>query len=143
MLNAENRLRKNSDFRIIYAKGKSYPHPVTVLYVLHRKEHIATGSRRIGFVVSKKQGGAVVRNRIKRRLREALRKKLPELCPGSYDLIFIGRSKAKTADWAELESAIEQLLRRAKLLLDTEQKNRASQPDVNEGTEPPQSSPLD
>lgn len=143
MLNAENRLRKNSDFRVVYAQGRSYPHPLTVLYVLHRKEDIIGSLRRIGFVVSKKQGGAVVRNWIKRRLREALRKRLPELCPGSYDLVFIGRSKAKTANWAELENAIEQLLRRAKLLIDTEQKNRASQPDVIEGTEPPQSSPLD
>lgn len=118
MLPASERLRSNRDFRLIYARGRSEVHRLAVLYVWRRSGESAPQipGRRIGFVVSKKQGDAVVRNRIKRRLREAVRRRLNDLCDGPLDLIFVGRSGARTATWKEIETAIEELLRRAGLL---------------------------
>jgi ribonuclease P protein component len=117
MLPAEQRLRKNEDFRIIYKRGRSHVCDLAVLYVLRRTDNTeGAPSRRIGFVVSKKQGDAVVRNRIKRRLREAVRLALPMLRDGPYDMIFVGRSGLKEAPWPAVQAAVADLFRRAKLL---------------------------
>ncbi len=117
MLPAEQRLRKNEDFRVVYKRGRSHVGELAVLYVLRRADNPdGTQSRRIGFVVSKKQGDAVVRNRIKRRLREAVRLALPLLREGPFDMIFVGRSRLKDALWPEVQAAVAELFRRAKLL---------------------------
>lgn len=118
MLSAENRLRDNKDFRRAYARGRSYPAPIAVLYVSKRtgEEADAIPARRIGFVVSKKQGNAVVRNRIKRRLRETMRLHIDDLRDGAYDLIFVARSRAKEASWSEIQACVEDLLRRGGVL---------------------------
>lgn len=117
MLPASQRLRSNRDFRLIYARGRSYANEYAVLHVLRRKcPSEGDQERRIGFVVSKKQGDAVVRNRIKRRLREAVRQRLERLRVGPFDMIIIGRNKMKTAEWPEVGSAVEDLLRRAQML---------------------------
>jgi ribonuclease P protein component len=119
MLPAAQRLRKNEDFRIVYKRGRAHVSDLAVLHVLHRAGGDTEGAAgpRIGFVVSKKQGGAVERNRIKRRLREAVRLALPSLRAGSVDLIFVGRGRLKEADWCEVQAAVEDLLRRARLLV--------------------------
>ena len=115
MLPSAQRLRANRDFRLIYARGRSYSHPVAVLYLLRRTGDYAAAAPglRVGFVVSKKQGGAVVRNRIKRRLREAVRHLLTNLNEGTFDLILVGRSRANVAEWPEVQQGVEELLRRA------------------------------
>ena len=69
---------------------------------------------RIGFSVSKRVGGAVVRNRVKRRLREAVRHTLADL-PPSWDIIIGARPPAATADYATLDTAMRELLARAGL----------------------------
>ena len=118
MLPAEQRLRENADFRLVYSRGRSHASPVAVLYVLRRtgeREALAPG-RRVGFVVSKKQGKAHDRNRIKRRLREAVRLRLLDLADGPFDLVIVGRSRAMDAPWAEMCAALDDLLRRARML---------------------------
>jgi ribonuclease P protein component len=135
MLPAAQRLRANRDFRLIYSRGRSYPNPVAVLYVMRRTgeyANVAAGNR-IGFVVSKKQGGAVVRNRIKRRLREAVRLRLPALRNGPFDVILVGRSKANTAGWSELCAAVDDLLRRAGLFQAATEQIERGRPDVDAG----------
>lgn len=117
MLPTEQRLRNNRDFRLAYARGRSYVHGLAVLYVFRRtgeRGQVAPG-RRIGFVASKKQGKAAIRNRIKRRLREAVRQRLPDLCEGAFDLIFVTRSRLQSASWPEVQAAVDDLLRRAGL----------------------------
>jgi ribonuclease P protein component len=118
MLPAEQRLRENRDFRLIYARGRSHADSLAVIYVLRRNGDHASAApgRRIGFVVSKKLGDAVVRNRIKRRLREAVRLRLPELREGPFDVIFVGRTGAKAAEWPAVQASVGELLRRAGIL---------------------------
>jgi ribonuclease P protein component len=124
VLPAEQRLRKNEDFRAAYRRGRSYAGEVAVLTVLRRGGELASACphRRIGFVVTKKQGDAHVRNRIKRRLREAVRLCLPELREGPYDVILVGRGPAGTMPWPELQAAVADLLRRGGLLVEARRK---------------------
>ena len=70
---------------------------------------------RCAFVVSRRVGHAVVRNRVKRRLRAAARALLPRLASG-WDLSFSARPAAARATWEELRGAVEETTRRAGLL---------------------------
>jgi ribonuclease P protein component len=71
---------------------------------------------RIGFSVSRRVGGAVVRNRVKRRLREVMRRKLARIAP-SYDLVITARPGAADARMETLEQEVAGLLARARLLI--------------------------
>ena len=69
---------------------------------------------RFGFVVSKRLGKAVQRNKIKRRMREAARLRLLKIKPG-FDLVFIARKPIAEVCYAEIEHTLEYLLRKADL----------------------------
>ncbi len=118
MLPVDNRLRDNRDFRHAYSRGRSQVSELAVLYVIRRQalEPLSPRGLRVGFVVSKKQGNAVARNRIKRRLREAVRLRITDLSNECLDLVFVGRGKLKSAAWSEVRTAVEDLLRRARVL---------------------------
>jgi len=70
---------------------------------------------RFAFVASRRVGNAVVRNRVKRLLREAVRGHLDEIQPG-WDCIWIARPQLSRASFAEVETAVLQLLKQSKLL---------------------------
>lgn len=74
------------------------------------------GWSRFGFVVSRRVGGAVVRNRVKRRMREAVHRHLDQI-PAGWDVVLVARAPIAEARFAEIESAIAQLLARACLWL--------------------------
>jgi ribonuclease P protein component len=75
---------------------------------------------RVGFVVSKRLGGAVQRNRIKRQMREVVRLQSAALKPG-FDLVFIARQPIREAPYAEMAQTIKYLLKSAGLLCKQEQ----------------------
>ncbi len=74
---------------------------------------------RFGFAVSRRIGSAVRRNRVKRRMREAVRLMQPQIAPG-WDMVFIARSPITQADYHEIAAACARLLRRAQLLTTAE-----------------------
>jgi ribonuclease P protein component len=102
-------LTKSEQYALVYEKGSSWVSSLVVVKVLPNG---LTWSR-CGFSVSRRVGGAVVRNRVKRRLREILR--LAQFKPG-WDIIFIARPPAAGASFASLEKSVQGLLSRAGLL---------------------------
>src|SRR5215469_580639 len=72
-----NRLSRSRDFDAVYRQGRSVSTRFLTLYWFARDEHV--GEPRLGFAVPKAVGNAVVRNRIKRQLREITRERLPGL----------------------------------------------------------------
>ena len=107
----EERLRSESDFGAVYRKGRSWANELVVLKALPNGSETV----RCGFAVGKRVGKAVVRNRVKRRLREVVRS-LPK--KGGWDIVFIARQAASQASFDALRRAVEQVLTRANLLCD-------------------------
>lgn len=70
---------------------------------------------RVGISVGKRVGNAVVRNKVKRRVRDVVRLRHAELVPG-HDLVFIARAPSADATWPTLRAAAEDLLQRARVL---------------------------
>jgi len=64
---------------------------------------------RVGFAAGRKMGTAVMRNRVRRRLREAVRR-AREALPAGVDAVWIGRRPAASMPWQELEAAVRELL---------------------------------
>lgn len=97
-------LKKRSDFLDIGKNGKRFSCPFFVLICLkHTDANEANTPMRIGYTVSKKVSKkAVTRNRIKRRLREAVRVTLPGIGQASFDYVLIARSASETAPFDEL-----------------------------------------
>lgn len=106
-----SRLKASSDFQRVRKEGLCWSHHLLVLCALRNNEDRS----RFGFSVSRRIGGAVVRNRVKRLLREAIRPNLPGIEAG-WDVVFIARSPISDARFQNVQQAVETLLRRACLL---------------------------
>lgn len=65
---------------------------------------------RFGFSVSKRVGRAVVRNLVRRRVREAVRLRLPDIATG-YDVVFVARLPVAQATYCQIAASVDQLLR--------------------------------
>ena len=93
-------LKKNSDFRRLYSKGKSAVTPYMVVYCRRNKDK----ANRLGYTVSTKLGHAVVRNRVRRRLREIYRLNAHKLSSG-YDIVIVARTRCVGGDYWKMEKA--------------------------------------
>lgn len=103
------RLRRPEQFQRVRREGRSWELHALVLNAAPSRRRLS----RCGFVVGKRVGKAVDRNRARRRVREAVR-----LCYGSiatgWDLVFILRSSVlATIEFSRLQAIVEELLRRA------------------------------
>lgn len=104
-------LKLNHIFRRLYSTN-GYAGPYLVLYA--RKNQ--TGENRVGITTGKKLGHAVVRNRVRRRLREVYRLNEHRFAPG-WDIVVVARSKAITCDFAALTRSYLALAQKAGILL--------------------------
>jgi ribonuclease P protein component len=104
----DRRLRTPDEFRRVREESpRVWPHPLLVLYLAPND----LGRSRVGITVSSRVGKAVVRNKVRRRLREALRGRLDRLPAGS-DVLVIARPRSATATWPELCAALDSVLAR-------------------------------
>lgn len=111
MVKRRFRLTRSTDFKRVRSNGKSYAHPLLVLVVSPSEE----AHCRFGVTASRGIGSAVIRNRAKRLIREALRPLLPDLRPG-WDVVAIARSGLLSANFTQIQATVRMLLQRAGLL---------------------------
>lgn len=105
----EERLRRRADFLRCYEQGRRRHGELATIYIAER-EPTATRPR-LGITVTRKVGGAVVRHRVKRRIREIYRRwsKRERLAP--YDIVVQARPAARGVDFQTLEAEITRLLK--------------------------------
>ena len=109
-----NRLSRSRDFDAVYRHGRSVSTRFLTLYWFQREEPV--GDPRLGFAVPKAVGNAVVRNRIKRQLREIMRGRI-ESVPSANDYVLIVRqglpeaAEANGHEW--LEQRVDEVLGKA------------------------------
>jgi ribonuclease P protein component len=99
---------RSADFRRVYDSGWKFTGPLLAAFCVREPD---AGGPRIGFTVPRALGKAVVRNRIKRRVREAVRLRLDQLNP-QWSIVINPRRKALEAPFQELEREVERLFRR-------------------------------
>ena len=104
-------VKENYEFRRMYRKGKSAVSPQLVIYCQRNRR----GHSRLGVSVSTKLGCAVVRNRVRRRIREIYRLNKAKMLPG-YDLIVVARVRAVETDYQKLDRTYLRLLEQLDLL---------------------------
>ena len=103
-------LKLNHIFRRLYATA-GYANGYLVLYARRNR----TGTNRVGVTVGKKLGHAVVRNRVRRRLREVYRLNEERFAPG-WDIVVVARSRCIKADFQKLTHAYLSLAEKAGIL---------------------------
>ena len=109
MLQKQLRLKKSRDFFIVARNGKTFKSRSIVLRIAPNK----VDNVRFGFIVSRLIGGAVTRNKVKRRLRHIVREiKVKD----NWDVVISARRSAKFTDFAKLKGETQELLASAGVL---------------------------
>lgn len=103
-------LNKNTLFKRLYYRGKTYGCPYFVLYVMRANTKV----NRIGFTVSKKIGKAVARNRARRLMFESFRLYEPQTKQGYY-MVMVAKSAILQTDFETIRLSLGKILERAEL----------------------------
>jgi ribonuclease P protein component len=106
------RLKRRVEFLRVAAAGRKLPVTALVLQALARGD---TEPVRVGFTVTRKVGNAVVRNRARRRLREAARMVLAERSARGFDLVLVGRATTGSIAFPRLLRDLGNALDRARV----------------------------
>jgi len=106
-------LKKNHEFRRLYNKGTSAASQCAIVYCRRN----GRAENRLGVTVSTKLGGAVQRNRIRRRLKEIYRLNEEKLLSG-FDVVIVARMRSRFAEFTELESSVLYLFKKLKIMRD-------------------------
>jgi ribonuclease P protein component len=101
------RILRSSDFRKVYEHGVRVTGPCFAAFCLRVDRE--SGGPRLGFTVGRAFGRAVKRNRAKRRIREALRVRLPEMAP-QWDIVVNPRRQALLASPEQLRREVDRLV---------------------------------
>ena len=104
------RLKRRAEFLRVASKGRKAPMPGVVLQALKRDDDAPA---RIGFTVTKKVGNAVIRNRTRRRLKEAARLLLGQRGLSGVDLVLIGRDGTRKRNFLTLQDDIARAMTKA------------------------------
>ncbi|MBI4907507.1 MAG: ribonuclease P protein component [Acidobacteria bacterium] len=99
---------RSSDFRRVYDNGSRFAGPLFAAFFVANAE---PAGPRVGFTTPRALGKAVRRNRIKRRIREALRLELSTIAP-DWDVVINPRKPALTASWEHVQTEVRKLARR-------------------------------
>jgi len=111
----DERLKKKEDFKRILREGKVYALPPLIVYIRKGAE-----KRKIGISVNKKVGSAVLRNRIKRLIREVYRLHRPYLPEDIEMFVIVRRSEKPIDNYWEMERILRSIWKNAKVLKDDE-----------------------
>jgi ribonuclease P protein component len=117
LLPASHRLSTATEFQLAVRKGRRAGGPLVVVHLVTTNVDKATNGFsdeapvRVGFVVSRAVGGAVIRNRVKRRLRDLMRERVAEVPPGTL-LVVRAQPEAARASYRDLGEALDRCLRR-------------------------------
>lgn len=107
------RIKDNKEFQYVFKNGKSFANRQLVIYYV--KKSSEQKHFRIGLSVGKKIGNAVMRNRIKRYLRQAFQELEGKVLP-TYDMVIIARQPTKRMNSYDIKKSLVHLLSRERLL---------------------------
>ncbi|OGM31348.1 ribonuclease P protein component [Candidatus Woesebacteria bacterium RIFCSPHIGHO2_01_FULL_44_10] len=112
MLARPYRITKEEEFERVKKKGKAYNHPFFTFLVYNRRDKKPS---RFGFVISKKISGlATARNKIKRALRDAIRRNLSQIKPG-YDVVVLTKGEIARKYTSEIMQEVDAFLKHVSL----------------------------
>lgn len=105
------RLTKNKEFKNVYKAGRRWSGPFFTMYIKKN----GSNCTRLGVSVSKRVGNSVVRNRVKRRIKEIFRINMGKIKKG-FDIVVSTKPAISTAEFKDIEKELKRLLKRGHLI---------------------------